>query len=84
MVDPKLNMAEEAEQHLKLLIDRPAEELSRSEDKLLDALAMLNGLPLTSEEFGLAANRLKAPRCRRSHGPAGVRRYARPDCSGSS
>ena len=46
-------------QHLQSLVDYPARELVKAEDKLLGALAMLNGLPLTTDEFGLAANRLK-------------------------
>jgi hypothetical protein len=45
-------------QHLQGWIDRPADDMSNADD-LLDVLAMLNSLPLTTSEFGLAVSRLK-------------------------
>jgi hypothetical protein len=49
-------------QNLHRLIHRPAVNGSGADDNLLDALAMLNALPLSTSEFGLAVSRLKNAR----------------------
>ena len=45
-------------QHLQGLVDRTT-SVDDAIDELLDVLAMLNALPLSTSEFGLAVNRLK-------------------------
>ena len=45
-------------QHLQKLIDR-AWSLKQEDDAFLDAVGMLNGLPLSTSEFTVAMNRLR-------------------------
>ena len=44
--------------HLQQLIDRSL-ALTAGDDALLDAVALLNGLPLSTSEFAVAMNRLR-------------------------